>query len=58
MPSSSNDDLIEEEEDDEVEDEIERRMRIIGDFKHGSIKRVKLHNFLTYGDVEFQLGPR
>ena len=27
-------------------------------YKPGSIVRVRLHNFLTYADVEFRPGPR
>jgi hypothetical protein len=30
----------------------------IGDYKPGSIRRVRLHNFLTYSNVEFTPGPR
>lgn len=30
----------------------------VGDYKPGSITRIKLHNFLTYQDVEFKPGPR
>lgn len=30
----------------------------IGEHRPGSIKRMKLHNFLTHGDVEFWPGPR
>jgi hypothetical protein len=31
---------------------------VIGDYRPGSIQRVKLHNFLTHSDVEFRPGPR
>jgi hypothetical protein len=30
----------------------------VGDYKPGSITRVKLENFLTYNNVEFCPGPR
>lgn len=30
----------------------------VGDYKPGSITRVKLKNFLTYTDVDFSPGPR
>jgi hypothetical protein len=30
----------------------------IGDYRPGSIQRVKLKNFLTHGNVEFRPGPR
>ena len=28
------------------------------EYKEGSIRRLRLQNFLTYADVEFQPGPR
>ena len=31
---------------------------VIGDYRPGSIRRVKLQNFLTHGNVEFKPGPR
>lgn len=31
---------------------------VIGDYRPGSIQRVKLHNFLTHANVEFKPGPR
>ena len=31
---------------------------VIGDYRPGSIQRVKLQNFLTHGNVEFKPGPR
>lgn len=34
---------------------LEERQR---QFKPGSIRRIKLHNFLTYADVECFPGPR
>ena len=34
------------------------RLKVVGDYKHGSIKCVKLTNFLTYSYVEFNAGPR
>jgi hypothetical protein len=33
-------------------------LETVGAYKPGSITRVKLHNFLTYQDVEFKPGPR
>jgi hypothetical protein len=33
-------------------------LQVVGDFKHGSIKCVKLTNFLTYKYVDFNAGPR
>ena len=39
-------------------DTDEQRLQTIGDYKHGSIKRVKMHQFLTYKDVEVFPGPR
>jgi hypothetical protein len=52
-----------EDEDEEEEVEFEEPsdedlLKIVGDYKHGSIRRIKLHNFLTYSDVEFSPGPR
>ena len=38
--------------------EDEERDKIVGLHKPGSILRMKLHNFLTYQDVEMQPGPR
>ena len=35
-----------------------QRLKTVGDYKHGSIKRVKLTRFLTYSAVEFSPGPR
>lgn len=32
--------------------------KIVGLHKPGSIKRVKLKNFLTYADVDIACGPR
>ena len=31
---------------------------VIGDYRPGSIQRLKLQNFLTHGNVEFKPGPR
>jgi hypothetical protein len=31
---------------------------LVGDYRPGSIQRVKLHNFLTHSNVEFKPGPR
>jgi len=46
---------VEEDDDDLVEDvEIDP----VGTYKPGSIKRIKLTNFLTYGDVVVRPGPR
>jgi len=39
-------------------DEEAELLKVVGDYKHGSIRRVKLSNFLTYSDVEFSPGPR
>ena len=36
----------------------DQRLQLIGDYKHGSIRRVKLRNFLTYFDAEVKPGPR
>mmetsp|Transcript_41702 Transcript_41702/g.120457 ORF Transcript_41702/g.120457 Transcript_41702/m.120457 type:complete len:1122 (+) Transcript_41702:155-3520(+) len=36
----------------------EERLKVVGDYKHGSIRRVKLRNFLTYFDAEVRPGPR
>jgi hypothetical protein len=54
-----------EDEDEDEEEEVEFEepsdedlLKIVGDYKHGSIRRIKLHNFLTYSDVEFSPGPR
>jgi hypothetical protein len=33
-------------------------LALIGDYRPGSIQRVKLKNFLTHGNVEFRPGPR
>jgi hypothetical protein len=35
-----------------------RNADAIGDYRPGSIRRVKLQNFLTHGNVEFKPGPR
>jgi hypothetical protein len=40
------------------DDEEIDRLQVVGDFKHGSIKCVKLTNFLTYSNVDFNAGPR
>ena len=34
------------------------QLETVGDYKHGSIKRIKLKRFLTYAAVEFVPGPR
>lgn len=34
------------------------QLETVGDYKHGSIKRIKLTRFLTYAAVEFVPGPR
>jgi hypothetical protein len=40
-------------------DEAEQEwLKVVGDYKHGSIKRIKLVNFLTYTEVEFSPKPR
>ncbi|ACI65917.1 predicted protein [Phaeodactylum tricornutum CCAP 1055/1] len=39
-------------------DSEEAYIRRVGTHKAGSITRIKLHNFLTYSDVEFRPGPR
>jgi hypothetical protein len=52
------DDEDEEEEVEFEEPSDEDLLKIVGDYKHGSIRRIKLHNFLTYSDVEFSPGPR
>ena len=44
-------------EDDENEND-EQQLSTVGDFKHGSIRRVKLANFLTYNSAVFLPGPR
>ena len=36
----------------------EEEADIVGEHRPGGIKRMKLHNFLTHGDVEFWPGPR
>jgi len=40
------------------EEGVSQRMKTVGDYKHGSIKRIKLTRFLTYSAVEFCPGPR
>ena len=40
------------------DDEDEEYLAEVGDYKPGSVQRVKLTNFLTYADVEFKPGPR
>jgi len=37
---------------------MSERLKEVGDYKHGSIKRIKLTHFLTYRAVEFSPGPR
>ena len=45
--------------DEEIEEEVENDpLNVVGTYKHGSIRRIKLHNFLTYTDVECRPGPR
>jgi hypothetical protein len=39
-------------------DDSDLSLKVVGLHKPGSIKRIKLHNFLTYADVEFEPGPR
>jgi hypothetical protein len=41
-----------------MEEALSRRWKTVGDYKHGSIKRIKLTCFLTYNAVEFSPGPR
>lgn len=41
-----------------MEDADQEWLDTVGDFKHGSIKRIKLTRFLTYSAVEFSPGPR
>jgi len=36
----------------------EEEVDTVGKHRPGSIKRIKLINFLTHGDVEFWPGPR
>lgn len=33
-------------------------LRVVGTYKHGSICRIKLVNFLTYNNAEVRPGPR
>ena len=42
----------------DVEEDTDDLTMVIGEYKHGSIRRIKLHNFLTYGNVECCPGPR
>ncbi|KAG7374323.1 chromosome segretation protein [Nitzschia inconspicua] len=42
----------------QMDQEEKEWLQIVGDYKHGSIKRVKLINFLTYTEVEFSPKPR
>jgi hypothetical protein len=42
----------------QIEQEMARQLETVGDYKHGSIKRIKLTRFLTYSAVEFSPGPR
>jgi hypothetical protein len=42
----------------EQEQELAWQLETVGDYKHGSIKRIKLTRFLTYSAVEFSPGPR
>jgi hypothetical protein len=42
----------------QTEHEMARQLETVGDYKHGSIKRIKLTRFLTYSAVEFSPGPR
>lgn len=41
-----------------MDEEEQERLQNVGDYKHGSIKRIKLVNFLTYTEVEFSPQPR
>ncbi|VEU43232.1 unnamed protein product [Pseudo-nitzschia multistriata] len=54
MPSSPRSDLEQMEE----QAALARRLKTVGDYKHGSIKRIKLRKFLTYSAAEFSPGPR
>lgn len=38
--------------------EVDELFAEVGDYKHGSIRRIRLTNFLTYAHVEFSPGPR
>ncbi len=52
MPSSPRSDL------EQMDEATQHRLQVVGDFKHGSIKRIKLINFLTYTAVEVLPKPR
>jgi hypothetical protein len=39
-------------------DEEQEWLQTTGDYKHGSIKRIRLVKFLTYSEVEFSPKPR
>lgn len=41
-----------------MQEALSNRLKTVGDYKHGSIKRIKLSRFLTYNSVEFSPGPR
>ena len=42
----------------QMQEALTNRLKTVGDYKHGSIKRIKLTRFLTYNSVEFSPGPR
>eukprot|EP00531_Pseudo-nitzschia_arenysensis_P017234 CAMPEP_0116132262 /NCGR_PEP_ID=MMETSP0329-20121206/9453_1 /TAXON_ID=697910 /ORGANISM="Pseudo-nitzschia arenysensis, Strain B593" /LENGTH=1129 /DNA_ID=CAMNT_0003626763 /DNA_START=129 /DNA_END=3518 /DNA_ORIENTATION=+ len=42
----------------QMEEVLSNRLKTVGGYKHGSIKRIKLTRFLTYNAVEFCPGPR
>lgn len=44
--------------DQEQIEQMASQLETVGDYKHGSIKRIKLKRFLTYSAVEFSPGPR
>jgi hypothetical protein len=55
-PRSDNE-LIDEASVELTEKEL-KTLETVGDYKHGSIKWMKLTNFLTYSAVEFSPKPR
>lgn len=41
-----------------MEEDAQQYLQMVGEYKHGSIARIKLKDFLTYNAVEFRPGPR
>lgn len=36
----------------------DEHLEVVGEHKPGSVTKIRLKNFLTHGNVEFECGPR